>query len=145
MHISNVCSKCFRCFHIYVASVLSGCCKTRSVCCICCYGYTCIFQVYVSSVSSRMLQMFLLDVSKVDHVAMAPLAGRQRSAIAACYCCWGDARGSQCRHLGPAHRASAGGVRRARGRAPVCYGLAGRRGNGPPVTRARQARVSTYG
>jgi hypothetical protein len=48
-----------------------------------------MFQTHVSNVSSfvfrRMLQMFHLDVSKVDqsiaHVAMAPMAGGQRSAI----------------------------------------------------------------
>jgi hypothetical protein len=33
MHFSSVCSKCFICF-TYVASILFGCCKTRSGCCI---------------------------------------------------------------------------------------------------------------
>jgi hypothetical protein len=35
-----------RMFHTYVASVLSGRCKSRSGCCICCYGYTRMFQVF---------------------------------------------------------------------------------------------------
>ena len=52
MHVSNVCFQVFQVFHAYVASVSSRCCKSRSGCCICCYGYTCMFQEHVSSVSS---------------------------------------------------------------------------------------------
>jgi hypothetical protein len=71
----------FQVFQTHVANVLSRCCKIRSRCCICCCEYTLMFQAYVSSVSSvsdvcckcficfrRMLQMFHLDISKVDLV-----------------------------------------------------------------------------
>jgi len=46
-------------FHIYVAIVSSGRCKSRSGCYICCYAYTRIFQVfylfqtYVANILSR--------------------------------------------------------------------------------------------
>jgi hypothetical protein len=41
----------FQVFQTYVANVLSGCLKSRSWCCTCCNGYTCMFQAHVSSVS----------------------------------------------------------------------------------------------
>jgi hypothetical protein len=59
----------FQVFHTYVVSVLSGCYKTRSGCCIYCYGYThnvssVCFKCFVRF--SRILQVFQLDASKVD-------------------------------------------------------------------------------
>jgi hypothetical protein len=79
--------------------------------------------------------------SRGAHVAMAPVACGQRPAIAACYCCWGAARGSPRGLLRPAdtsRHASAGRVRRERLSVTV------HRGNGPPVTRARQARAHAF-
>ena len=65
MHVARVCFTRFRCFHTYIASVSSGCC-------ICFAMATRVF----SSVSDvrykyfscfgRMLQVFHLDVAKVD-------------------------------------------------------------------------------
>jgi hypothetical protein len=54
---SDVCCKCF-------VSVL----QSRSECCICCNGYTRMFQVYVLNVSSSDVccKYFYLDVAKVD-------------------------------------------------------------------------------
>jgi hypothetical protein len=74
------CKYMFQIFHLfqkYVASVLSGCCKSRSGCCIYCNSY-------VTSVCSKcficfrhMLQVCHLGVAKVDldvaYVAMAIL------------------------------------------------------------------------
>jgi hypothetical protein len=51
MHVSSMCFQVFQVFHTYVASVSSGCC-------ICCYGYTCMFREYVSSVSFVLRHMF---------------------------------------------------------------------------------------
>jgi hypothetical protein len=59
----------FHMFHNHIVSVSSGCYKSRYGCCICCYAYTLMFQTHVLSVSSvfkRMLQIFHLDVLKVD-------------------------------------------------------------------------------
>ena len=59
----------FHMFQTHVTNVLSGCYKSRSRCCICCYVYTRMFQAYVLSVSSifqTYVQVFHLDVSKVD-------------------------------------------------------------------------------
>jgi hypothetical protein len=78
----------FQVFHMYVASILSGCCMF-------CNGYKrvfLVFQTYVASVSiisdvcckcfnyfGRMLQVFYLDVAKVDigvaHVTVGPICG----------------------------------------------------------------------
>ena len=99
--------KCFRLFQTFVSSVSSGCCKSRSGCCICCNNKIRMLQAYVScvpmhvaNVSSacfksrswcctcckwlythvlshvlsvsydfiHMLQIFRVDVSKVDLV-----------------------------------------------------------------------------
>jgi hypothetical protein len=54
----------FQLFHRYVVSVLCGCCKSRSRCCICCNGCTHILQASVLNASSgffprRMLQVCL--------------------------------------------------------------------------------------
>ena len=38
-------------FHLDVACVLSGCCKSRSGCCTCCNGYTHMLQASVSNAS----------------------------------------------------------------------------------------------
>jgi hypothetical protein len=65
------CEPMFQEFQTFVSNVLSGCFKTRFWCYTCCNGYTRMFQAYVSSVSSVfifMLQMFHLDVLKVDRV-----------------------------------------------------------------------------
>ena len=63
--VLDACLKCFICLLLYVASVASGCFEIRSGCCTCCNG--------VSTICSkcfihfrRMLQMFYLDVAKVD-------------------------------------------------------------------------------
>jgi hypothetical protein len=96
MSIHACFKRMFQTFH-YVISVSFGYCKSRSGCCICCYGYTCMFQEHVLGVSSvfrsilhvfdldvangyvasvcskfftcfrRMLQLFYLRVAKVDH------------------------------------------------------------------------------
>jgi hypothetical protein len=58
-----VCCKCI--FQTYVVSVLSRYC-------ICCSGYTCMLQVYVSKYFTcfrPMLQVFHLDVAYFRHVA----------------------------------------------------------------------------
>jgi hypothetical protein len=65
--VSGVFRLLFQVFQTYVANVSSGCFKSRSWCCTRCkWLYT-----HVSSVLSVficMLQMFHLDVSKVDRV-----------------------------------------------------------------------------
>jgi hypothetical protein len=55
MHVSNTCSKRFRCF-TRMLQVLSGCC-------ICCYGYTRMFLVF-HLFFSRMLQVFSIGCFK---------------------------------------------------------------------------------
>ena len=83
LNVEYVCNgfRVFRLFLMYISSVSYGCCKSRSVCCICCNGCTRILQAYVPNVlfvSSRcmlqvclfgycicfthMLQVFYLDV-----------------------------------------------------------------------------------
>jgi len=63
-HVANVCFKCFR----YMLQMFShGCCKSRSGCCTCCNGYTCmlqelfkmfnLFQIYVASIFIWMLHI----------------------------------------------------------------------------------------
>ena len=102
------------------------CCKTRFGCCICCYGYTRMCSsvcfkcfIYVSVTCCKCVSAGCFKRrSREAHVAMAPVAGGQRPAIAACYCCWRAVRGSPCRRLRPAdasQRVSASGVRRVRG------------------------------
>jgi hypothetical protein len=57
--------------HKYVASVLSGCCICFAIAFQCFQVFLQVFHTHVSSVSSiyiRMLQMFYLDVSKVERV-----------------------------------------------------------------------------
>ena len=69
MHVSNECFQVFQVFHTYVASISFAYDKSKSRCCICCYGYIHMFQAYVLSVSSVfriMLQVFHMDVSKID-------------------------------------------------------------------------------
>jgi hypothetical protein len=69
-----LCLKCmFQVFQRYIAMVTYGCCKSRSECCTCCKFYKC-FQMYVASVLKkcficfrRMLQqVFYLDVANVS-------------------------------------------------------------------------------
>jgi hypothetical protein len=47
LHIHECCKRMFQVFHTYVASVSSGCCKTRSGCCICLQWLKC-FLVFAS-------------------------------------------------------------------------------------------------
>jgi len=47
--------KCFNCFQMYVASVLSGYC-------ICCSGYTCMLQVYGLNVSPIFISIYVVSV-----------------------------------------------------------------------------------
>ena len=49
----------FHMFYTHVESVSSGCCKSRSRCCICCYDYTRMFETYVSSVSDICCKCFI--------------------------------------------------------------------------------------
>jgi hypothetical protein len=59
----------FRVFQTFVSNISSECFKSRSWCCTCCSGYTCMLQAHVSSVSfGLMLQMFHLNVSKVNQM-----------------------------------------------------------------------------
>jgi hypothetical protein len=37
----------FQMFQRYATSVSYGCCKSKSWCCICCNGCTCMLQIYV--------------------------------------------------------------------------------------------------
>jgi hypothetical protein len=75
--VSIVSDACFKCFHLDVAyitmathtyfkylfscvsDVLDLCCKSEFGCCICCYGYTRMFQEYVSSVSVVCYKCFI--------------------------------------------------------------------------------------
>jgi hypothetical protein len=56
-------SKCFRCFYTYVASVLSRCLHV-------CNGYTRVFKFFLvfCKCFRRILQVFYLDIAKVDRV-----------------------------------------------------------------------------
>jgi hypothetical protein len=63
-YVSGVSDVCCKCFSLDVSKVDLGITHVVN-------GYTCMFQSHVSSVSSvfvRMLQMFHMDVSKVDQV-----------------------------------------------------------------------------
>jgi hypothetical protein len=56
---------------MHVASVSCGCCKSRSRCCICCNGYTCMLQVSipnVSAVSDVWYMRVYLGVAYVSHL-----------------------------------------------------------------------------
>ena len=44
--------KCFRCYHMYAASVSYGYCKSRSGCCICCKCFRGMLKAFVQNVSS---------------------------------------------------------------------------------------------
>jgi hypothetical protein len=59
--------KCFICFLLYVASVASGCFKSRSGYCTCCNGVSTVCpKCFICF--RRMLQRFHLDLTKVDLV-----------------------------------------------------------------------------
>jgi hypothetical protein len=62
--VSDACLKCFICFLLYVAS---KCFKSKSGCCTCCNSVSTICHKYFISFR-RILQMFRLDVAKVDLV-----------------------------------------------------------------------------
>jgi hypothetical protein len=113
----------FQVFYTYVASVLSGCC-------IYCYGYTRMCSnvcfkcfIYFQSLCCKCFYWMFKSRYGGAHVTMAPVAGKQRPAIATCYYCWGVARGSPCGHLRPVDDPQAGWD--GRGGAPVCYGPMG--------------------
>jgi hypothetical protein len=61
----------FRIFQRYVASVSYGCCKSRSRCCICCNGNTCMLQTSVLNVSFIFhvsCKCVYLDVAYVSYI-----------------------------------------------------------------------------
>jgi hypothetical protein len=68
-HVASVCFKCFRLFSRCVASVSHRCYKSRLGCCICCNGYTRMFQgcfliihlFFLKHVAS----VFILDIAYV--------------------------------------------------------------------------------
>ena len=70
--VSDACLKCFICLLLYVASVASGCFKSKSGCCTCCNGVSTVCSkcfIYLR----RMLQRFYLDIAKVDRVVAQPV------------------------------------------------------------------------
>jgi hypothetical protein len=73
LFFSDVCCKCVYldciCFHTYDTSVLSGCCV--------CLQWFQVFQIHVSFVFSRMLQLLHLDVSKLDRMCISLLVFHQ--------------------------------------------------------------------
>ena len=59
----------FQMFNMYVTSVLYGCCKSRSRCCICCNGCTHILQASVLNVSSVVCcKCVYQDVAYIPHI-----------------------------------------------------------------------------
>ena len=63
--VSDAYLKCFICLPLYVASVASGCLKSRSGCCTCCNGVLTVCSKYFICFRC-MLHRFYLDVAKVD-------------------------------------------------------------------------------
>jgi hypothetical protein len=63
--VSDTCIKCFICFLSYVASIATGCFKSRSGCCTCCNNVS-IVCLKCFIYFRCMLQRFHLDVAKVD-------------------------------------------------------------------------------
>jgi hypothetical protein len=62
----------FQVFHLVVASVSCGCCKSRLGCCLCCNGCTCMLQEFVSNVSAIFpdvcCKCVYLDVAYFSHI-----------------------------------------------------------------------------
>jgi hypothetical protein len=74
--VSYACFKCFICLHLYVATVASGCFKSRSGVAYIAMAIQTCFKCFICF--TRMLQVFHLDVLKVDlgeaHAAVASAA-----------------------------------------------------------------------
>jgi len=87
MHVARVHFQVFQVFHMYVTSVLSGCC-------ICFAMATHVFFKCFSGFE-RMLQVFRLGVAKLD-LGLHKLQWNPPTATA-CYSCWGamHARGKR--------------------------------------------------
>ena len=131
--VSDAFLKCFICLLLYVASVASGCFKSRSGCCTCCNGVSTIcHKCFICF--RRMLQRFHLDFVKVDLVFKC-CSGTHLPQSYACSC-WtcvhacgsrgaqpigvGNERGRRSRH---ARETEHGGPpREARRRAVGCAG-----------------------
>ena len=85
VNVSNARLKCFIYLLLYIASVASECFKSRSRCCTCCNGVSTVCSKYFICFR-RMLQMFHLDVTKVDQSVarhgrwLSPLLGRSRGS-----------------------------------------------------------------
>jgi hypothetical protein len=89
-YVAMAAHTCFKYLFSCVLDVSNLCYKSGSGCCIRCYGYTHMFQEYISNVSSVfscILQMFHDYVSKVDrgvpHVAMC-VGGWRTGACRSC-------------------------------------------------------------
>ena len=81
--VANVCFKCFKYFRGVLQLFYIGVCKNRSRCCTCCNGYTCIFQVYVPTVSSVSNVCCKRDIAYVSHM----LQGYVPNVLAVSFLC----------------------------------------------------------
>jgi hypothetical protein len=90
-HVAMAIHACFKSFifQTYVANASSGCCNSRSCVAYVVMAIHACFKCFICF--RRMLKVFHLDVSKGDlrraHIAMVAVAGGQRLATSACYCC----------------------------------------------------------
>ena len=82
----HVSCKCFICILLHVASVASGCFKSKSGCCTCCNGVSTIcHKCFICF--RHILQMFYLDVAKVDLV-LHMLQQLQTYVASVCFKCF---------------------------------------------------------
>jgi hypothetical protein len=63
-YVAMVAHAYFKCLFSCVSNVLNLCCKSGSRCCIRCYGYTCMFQEYVSTVLVVCCKCFIFMFEK---------------------------------------------------------------------------------
>jgi hypothetical protein len=82
-----ICSKCmFQMFQRYVASILYGCCKSRSRCCICCKCFRGMVQAFIQNVLSCMLQAVFIWMLHMFHTYVSVLCYNKCFYFASCKC-----------------------------------------------------------
>jgi hypothetical protein len=92
-YVAMAAHTCFKYLFSCVLDVSNLCCKSGSGCCIRCYGYTHMFQEYISNVSSVSVvscKCFMIMFQKyigVFHMLQCVLVAGEQGPTAAAWCC----------------------------------------------------------